>query len=137
MSRSGYSDDGDDPWASIRWRGAVASAIRGARGQAFLREMLTAMDALPEHKLIANELITKDGEVCAIGSVGKSRGMPMGHLDPEYSEQIAAAFGISAALAREIMFMNDDCFENRTPEMRFYSMRRWIEGNLRTKEPSA
>jgi hypothetical protein len=34
MSRSGYSDDidsADDQWALIRWRGAVKSAIRGAR----------------------------------------------------------------------------------------------------------
>jgi hypothetical protein len=37
MSRSGYSDDLEN-WSLIRWRGAVASAIRGRRGQAFLRE---------------------------------------------------------------------------------------------------
>jgi hypothetical protein len=37
MSRSGYSDDyGDDePWQLIMWRGAVASAFRGRRGQPF------------------------------------------------------------------------------------------------------
>jgi hypothetical protein len=45
MSRSGYSDD-LDPLALGRWRGRVASAMRGKRGQAFLREMLAAMDAM-------------------------------------------------------------------------------------------
>jgi hypothetical protein len=43
-------------WSHIRWRGAVASAIRGGRGQAFLREMLAAMDAMPVKRLVANEL---------------------------------------------------------------------------------
>jgi len=47
MSRSGYSDDCDDQWSLICWRGAVKSAIRGKRGQAFLKEMLAALDALP------------------------------------------------------------------------------------------
>lgn len=46
MSRSGYSDD-IDQWDLICWRGAVASAIRGKRGQAFLLEMWKAMTALP------------------------------------------------------------------------------------------
>ena len=46
MSRSGYTDDMEDMWQHICWRGAVASAIRGRRGQAFLREMLAAMDAI-------------------------------------------------------------------------------------------
>lgn len=65
MSRSGYIDDGDiEHWDLIRWRGAVASAIRGKKGQSFLLEMLHAMDALPEKKLIAHDLL-KDGSVCA------------------------------------------------------------------------
>lgn len=55
MSRSGYSDDLDS-WSMIRWRGAVTSATRGARGQAFFREMLAALDAMPEKKLIADDL---------------------------------------------------------------------------------
>lgn len=58
MSRSGYSEDYDgDHWDLIRWRGAVASSIRGKRGQAFLREALAALDAMPEKKLITGDLI--------------------------------------------------------------------------------
>lgn len=57
MSRSGYTDDTEDQWSLIRYRGAVASAIRGARGQAFLREMLTALDAMPEKRLISGALV--------------------------------------------------------------------------------
>lgn len=57
MSRSGYVDDMCDEWAMIRYRGAVKSAIRGKRGQAFLREMLAALDAMPEKRLTAGALI--------------------------------------------------------------------------------
>jgi hypothetical protein len=56
MSRSGYSDDCEDVLAWGRWRGRVASAIRGKRGQAFLKELLAALDALPEKRLVANDL---------------------------------------------------------------------------------
>ena len=41
MSRSGYTD-GFEMWSVIRWRGAVASAIRGQRGQRLLRDLLAA-----------------------------------------------------------------------------------------------
>jgi hypothetical protein len=81
MSRAQYSED-IDGWELIRWRGAVAKAIKGKRGQAFLREMLIALDALPDKRLIAREL-EKDGEVCAIGSVGKARGIDLSTVDPE------------------------------------------------------
>lgn len=130
MSRSGYSDDCDDQWALIRWRGAVNSAIRGKRGQSFLREMLTSMDALPEPKLVAMEL-EEGGQVCAIGSVGRARKIDMSKIDPEDYSRVARAFGISEALAQEIVWMNDESGPwQETPENRFLRMRRWIERNL-------
>lgn len=61
MSRSGYYEDYEHDWYQIMWRGAVKRAIRGKRGQAFLREMLTALDALPEPRLIAEKLESGTG----------------------------------------------------------------------------
>lgn len=130
MSRSGYIDDCEQ-WDLIRWRGAVASAIRGKRGQAFLLEMHEALKALPEPKLVANALVTEDGAVCAIGSVGKRRGVDMTNLDPDDHEAVAAAFGIPHTLACEIMYMNDEGKWKTTPEERFEYMKKWIEQNLR------
>lgn len=49
MSRSGYNDYSIDNWDLIRWRGQVASAIKGKRGQAFLRELI---EALVAHQLV-------------------------------------------------------------------------------------
>jgi hypothetical protein len=134
MSRSGYSDDCDN-WDLIRWRGAVASAIRGKRGQSFLKEMLTALDALPEKRLIAEEL-EKDGEVCALGVIGRARGIDMSQLDPEDYGAVSIAFGIPRALAQEIMFVNDDYlwWKEATPEKRFATVRKWVEKKLITAE---
>jgi hypothetical protein len=107
MSRSGYSDDCDG-WALIRWRGAVASAIRGKRGQQALAEILAALDALPEKRLAADSLVSADGEFCTLGALGRQRGLDMNNIDPDDRETVAAAFGISEALAAEIMFLNDE-----------------------------
>lgn len=130
MSRSGYSDDCDIDWNWICWRGAVASAIRGKRGQQFLREMLAAMDALPEKELIANDL-EADGAVCAIGTVGKARGIDMSGLDPEDREKIAGIFGVARALVAETVFVNDEGGKHdETPAARFLRVRHWIESWL-------
>lgn len=134
MSRAGYIDDygcdgPEEQWALIRYRGAVKSAFRGARGQAFLRELLAALDAMPEKRLIAKEL-EQDGEVCALGCVGRARGMDQSKIDPEDYEAIANAFGIAAAMAREIEFENDDDFsytaEREMPEQRWSRVRAWV-----------
>lgn len=132
MSRSGYSDDAENV---AMWRGAVASAIRGRRGQAFLKETLAAFDALPERKLIENNLVEKDGAVCALGAVGKARAMDLQKIDPEDSETVASAFGLAHAMACEIMFVNDEgvgYWAKETPEQRFERMRRWVESKIRS-----
>lgn len=135
MSRSGYSDGGDE-WATIRWRGAVKSALRGQRGQSFLRELLAALDALPEKKL-ARSLFVKDGAVCALGSVAVKRGMDMSkfeHYDEDVgAEGVGEAFGIADAMAREIMWVNDDrdlYFLTPDPERRFRDVRAWVVKQL-------
>jgi hypothetical protein len=107
MSRSGYSDDCDG-WALIRWRGAVKQAINGARGQAMLRELVQALDALPEKRLASGSLVTAEGEYCTLGALGRARGMDMAPIDPEDREAVAKAFGVAEALAAEIMYLNDE-----------------------------
>lgn len=127
MSRSGYSDDCDDGWALIRWRGAVTSAIKGERGQAFLRELRDAMDAMPEKRLIAEDLAA-DGCYCAMGVVAAARGVDVSGIDPHSATQVSQALGIAKAMAREIAFMNDEgnWDWNETPEQRWTRMRKWV-----------
>lgn len=130
MSRSGYSDDCDG-WEHICWRGAVKGAIKGFRGQAFLQEMRAALDALPEKKLITDAL-EESGAVCAIGAVGKARGLDMAGIDPEDNKRIAGLFGIAPAMAAEIVFMNDEAigWKTETPEERFARMRGWVNSQI-------
>ena len=134
MSRSGYTDDCDG-WALIRWRGAVAAAIRGKRGQAVLREMAAAMDAMPIKFLIVEEL-EEEGDVCALGSLGKARGMDMSSIDPDDYDAVAEAFGINVKLAQEIMYENDEGGWRETPEQRWTRMRKWIASQIRNPEAS-
>lgn len=139
MSRSGYTDDYDDDLALGRWRGVVASATRGRRGQKMLVDLLAALDAMPEKALIAEELETKEGEVCALGALGKARGIDMSKMDPEEPDVIAAVFDIAAPLAQEIVYMNDENFDFRyennvrvefTPEERWAGMRKWVADQI-------
>ena len=123
MSRSGYSEDLDE-WDLIRWRGAVAKAIRGKRGQAFLREMLAALDAMPEKRLIAAELVTETGEVCAMGAVCRARGLDVSDLDADDYSSVAPRVGLAEAMVREIACENDDDLRE-TAEQRWTRMRAW------------
>jgi hypothetical protein len=137
MGRSGYDENADyDQWGFIRWRGAVKSAIRGKRGQAFLKEAIAALDALPAKQLTESELRDSAGGVCFLGAVGVARGMDMSDLDPEDYTSVAHAFGISEALAREIVYENDEIFRREAPENRFARMRRWAEKWLQRPHPS-
>jgi hypothetical protein len=159
MSRSGYIDDCDyDQWRHIMWRGQIASTIRGKRGQAFLKEMLAALDALPEKRLIKNHLVIDPVDVygpptadqyyrdnpyqttkpefaevgvCAIGTVGLNRGIDMKALDPEDYNAVAATFGITHQLVREIEYVNDEQWDTlNTPESRWQRVRDWCVANI-------
>lgn len=151
MSRSGYSDDCDDNLAMGRAIAARNKAMRGKRGQAFLAELLAALDAMPVKELIREELV--DGYdpylialeatppvslwreeapkpfcgVCALGAVGQARGLAMVDLDPHEPEMVAAAFGITETMAREVVYANDELSRDRREEL-FGPWRPWSMG---------
>ncbi len=142
MSRSHYSDDYDARELNL-YRGQVSAAIRGKRGQKLLRDLRDALEAMPSKRLIANELESA-GEVCALGAVGRVRGVDMSRLDPEEPDQVAHTFDIASQLAREVVFENDESrsrrYEQRpdgsygwrdeTPEERWERMHAWACGNI-------
>lgn len=146
MSRSGYSDDSDDDWAMIRYRGAVASAIRGKRGQKLLREALAALDAMDDKRLAHGNMTEVDGCRCALGVVAHGRGLEEAaarldeiyEMDPEgeyYPREVAKVFDIAEALAREIVFINDELWYGspETPEQRFRRVRNWLVENIKAE----
>jgi hypothetical protein len=146
MSRSGYCDDVEDNWRHIRWRGAVASAIKGRRGQAMLIELRDALDAMPVKRLVADEL-QADGEFCTLGVLGAKRGIDMTNIDPGCAETVSVVFGIADAMAREIVYENDEYggdwqwqpdgtrqYVKESPEHRWIRMRKWVDSQIK-QEP--
>jgi hypothetical protein len=139
MGRSGYSDDFENHWIHIMYRGRVASAFRGKRGQAFLLELLAAFDAMPEKKLAAESLKYEDGAVCTLGAVAVKRGFDadkIRELDEQFEEEnqayVAQEFGVAECMVREIVYMNDEgSWHLETPERRFERMRAWIVSEVR------
>lgn len=133
VGRSGYSDDWDGRGVAPElYRRAVENAINGKRGQAFLTELVAALDALPAKRLIEGDL-ERDGEVCAIGAVGRARGLDMKPLHVDSPSHLAEAFKIPRCLVAEIEFENDDDFsytKSLTPEERFDHIRRWAVAQL-------
>lgn len=129
MSRSGYSDSLDE-WSLIRWRGAVKSALRGKRGQAFLKDMLAGLDAMTEKRLVKSALVTAEGEVCALGAGCVVRKIDVSNVDPEEPEQVAEALDLSDAMVREVAYENDEGHWNETPEQRWTRMRAWVASKI-------
>ena len=97
-----------------------------------MRELRDTLEAMPEKRLIADDLQAPSGAVCAIGAVGKARGVDMSNLDPENWNAVAGTFGISPTLAREIAYTNDDDFGFRTEtdEQRYARVLAWVRSQI-------
>jgi hypothetical protein len=134
MSRSGYSDDLSERELNL-YRGAVESAIHGKRGQAFLRELLAELDAMPVRELMRGAL-EYDGHYCALGVVGHARGFDLGALDDADNTDLAQAFRVARALVAEIEFVNDErgWTHTETPAERWFRVRAWVLDQI--KEPT-
>lgn len=132
MSRSGYSEDCDNNWDMIKWRGWVASATRGKRGQAFFRELVSALEAMPEKRLIEDEL-RKDGEVCTLGALGAKRGVDLESISPDDHDRLATTFDVSSKLIQEVEYENDEGGYRETPEQRWTRMHAWAKNQLKVE----
>lgn len=139
MSRSGYSDDCDSMLLHINWRGCVMSATRGKRGQAFFRDLVAALDAMPVKRLITKRLENAEGDVCAFGALGRARSVPLADIDALMEDDddgvpgdvLGERFGIARQLASEVVYENDERFERQTPEERWQRMRNWAAKQIR------
>lgn len=132
MCRSGYSDD-IDSWSYICWRGAVASAIKGKRGQVFFKELLNALDGMSVKRLITDKLEV-NGEYCTLGVLGNARAIDMEKINPYEPAQVSKGFNIAKALAQEVMFMNDEGhYDKEAPDRRWSRMRKWVTDQIKDK----
>lgn len=139
VSRSGYTDDCYGPELAM-YRGVIASATRGRRGQSFFRELVAALDAMPVKRLISGDLETEEGDVCALGCLAKRRGVTT--LEPDDvtdHDKLGATFDIAHQLAAEVMYENDEGFHSyphreETPEERWARMRKWAAEQIELRD---
>lgn len=130
MSRHGYSDDGENVGM---WRGVIASATRGKRGQAFFRALVEALDAMPEKRLVRGELEDREGSVCALGCLGKAKGVTLEPDDTYEWDKLGEVFNIAPQLAQETMYINDEWGRYGSPEQRWATVRAWAVEQIRVE----
>jgi len=88
---------------------ALRRSIEGKRGQAFLLELIEALDAIPDKKLYNGKLVTTEGGCCALGALGIKRGLNLEALnDEENTAILSKVFNIAPSLVAEIMYLNDE-----------------------------
>lgn len=142
MSRSGYSDDCDDNSCWL-WMGAVKRAINGKRGQAALRGILEALDAMPVKELHGGTF--QRGGQCTLGAYAAHRGIEVSDLEPVEDpnwgpevdrEKVGRRFNIAMTMAAEIMYQNDEgAYYPETPAARWQRMRAWVAQQLKEATP--
>jgi hypothetical protein len=129
-------DDYDDIGSLNLYRANVDRALGGKRGQAFLREMLAALDAMPVKELVADEIVRDETHVCAIGAVALARKLDVSRLDVTDQDEVAKVFGVARAMAAEIAYENDECGRGQeTPEQRWVRMRQWVSEQIAPPPP--
>jgi hypothetical protein len=131
VSRSGYSDDCENLGL---YRASVDRAVRGKRGQAFIRKMLAAFDALPDKRLAADTLVTGEN-VCAMGAVALAQGIDVSKINAHKRREVGRVFNIAPSMAAEIAYENDEGDSGESPEERFVRMHEWARSNLREPSP--
>lgn len=136
--------EGEDfePWMAGQQAGALRAAVRGRRGQAFLRELVAALDALPVKELAAGALEDPEtGCCCAFGAVARARGWGEEQLgfDPTDGDAsapeslLAEAFGVSKTLAFQVIAENEDFSSCNTPGWRgcrWFRVRSWAVSQI-------
>lgn len=162
MSRAtSWEDDEPYPNASALFQANVDRALKGKKGQTFLREIESALLAMPEKKLIGSA-VCEGGQVCLLGAVaveravknGKSRADALAELekeakehgqyepegvnwdeaDDETLEYLRSLLGIKQfPLAWTFVHENDECHV-RTPEERYERMLKWVQRNIKGEE---
>lgn len=124
-------EEEDFPGQSALWEQSGRNALRGRRGQTFLREIEAALLAMPEHRLIAGQPCDSNGDVCLIGQLGVQRKVQSGRdrveVIAEWKEEaldygdysdvdatvetmgLAQSLGMTRAMASYVAFQNDQC----------------------------
>jgi hypothetical protein len=156
MSRISYSEDEAYPGQHALWQANCRRSLAGKAGQAALRDLVAALEALPAPVLIAHHLARK-GEVCAVGAVvlhrkvnlGQARDAVLRELEGEPIEEdawdwedeegetegVGVAVGIPRLVAWRLACLNDIDLDYCTPAQRYEKVLAWARKRLRADLP--
>jgi hypothetical protein len=165
MSRfdGAWDESGDLP--GIFWEIDLQRALTSGRGQRILREIEAALLTMPEHKLIADEIVElgewdeevdrqiPTGAVCAVGAYavyratqgGKTREQALldlakdwgGERDCWQTEQLGRRVGLARTVAWELACVNDETFGHLTPDGRHAAVLAWVRDRIKPSEHAA
>ena len=140
MSRfDNYGCDDEHGIPDEFWYQALGRHLNGPQGQANLRRIRAALDALPEKVLISGTFC--DGErVCAVGALvayarareGQTWHQVLAELpwdDDGYlleTVRQGKLAGLPRTLAEELANLNDEWWGHLTPEQRWERARKWV-----------
>lgn len=150
MSRITYGES-DDPVARL-WQATKGRVLAGKPGQAFLKNLESALLAMPDRKIVSGVWI-ENGEVCSLAALDVHRRMANGmcwdharllveHLveeewttfvddDLALYDYLPKYLHTSWTMAWEVMEKNDEQFESCTPADRWAAMLRWVQSEIK------
>ena len=85
------------------------------------------LEALSEKRLIQTRSDERKGRSRALDVLGVARGIDL----TDRPGQVASVFRHCRAVAREVVFMNDEWLSNETPEQRYERMKTWVAAQIK------
>jgi len=106
--RLNWSDEEDRPGQFALWQANIQRSLQGKAGQRALREFEAALLALPEKRLLREQLYDDEGGVCAVGCYARYKGVDLSKFDPEdESDEVGVVAGMPRLVAWSVVELND------------------------------
>jgi len=133
------------------WSANVRRHLKGAKGQAILRELRDALLSLPEKKLINGRLADEQGCVCTVGALAAHRGVSLKELadlikpDEQWGEidayeaaecrtmDLGRRIGLKEVMSVTLAYRNDDVWfapVDESDEQRYTRVLAWVESQI-------
>lgn len=143
MSRIGLVEEENFPGEFFLQERNRERSLAGKKGQAALRELVAALEAMPEKRLCKWAMVDDEGEVCALGAYvlrkriqrGDTYAQAIKTIDHEgenrMSHDLASHYEFPAAAAWAVAFRNDEILDRCSPEERHALMLEWARAQIK------
>lgn len=105
-------------------------ALKGKKGRAALKELKDILAEMLDKRLESGYLQV-DGIACLVGAYAKAKGFELPEAGNYWDTiKIGQLAGLSKPLTEYFILMNDDYWENYTPEERYTTAVKWVDLEL-------